>query len=99
MEDEIGELAGRIDLLLKCSALQKVKVVLHGGRSLLTRPIGSNSDAFKALVEKLGRRLVFILAGRIVNEDGGREPYERLIGDLEKLETMVARDEDFDSED
>ncbi len=99
MEDEMGELAGGIGLLLKCSALRKVTVVLHGGRSLLKRAIRTIFDAFKALAEKLGGRLIFTLIRRIFNDDGEREPYEELIGDLEKLETMAARDEDSDSED
>ncbi len=97
----MGELAERIGLLLKCSALRKVTVVLHGGRSLFKRAVGTISDAFKALAEKLGRRLMFILIGHIVKRYGyaGPEPYMRLSGDWEKLGTMAARDEGSESED
>ena len=98
MEKEMDELAGRVGLLLECPALGRVGVVLHGGRSVLKRVIETISGAFKALIKKFGRRLMFNLAVEEMDEDGQFESGERFIGALEKLET-VARDEDSDSED
>lgn len=98
MKKEMSELAGGVGLLLECSALRKITVILRGGRSLLRCAIGTISDAFKALAEKLGRRLTFILVVRIINDDGELDPDERLIGDLERLEAVAGRDEDSDSE-
>ena len=88
MEDEMDWLAGCIGLLLECPALQKINVVLHGGRFGLKRVIEIISGAFKALTKKFGRRLIFNLADD--NWMGLVEPNEELIGNLEQLETLAA---------
>ena len=99
MKNKVDELAGRVGLLLECPALRRVEVVLHGGRSVLKCAIETISGAFKALAEKLGRRLMFSLAAQLKDDyPGSYYTHERFIGDLEKLET-VAHDEDWISED
>lgn len=70
-------------------------MVLHGGRSVLKRAMETISGAFKALaeIEKLRWNFRFSLTINTYDRYGQVEQYERLIGGLEKLET-VARDED-----
>ena len=98
MKNKMDELAAGVGLLLECPALRRVEVVLHGGHSMLKRAIEAISGAFKALAEKLGRRLIFCLAIEDMDQDGYPVAGERLIGHLAELQ-MVARDEDSDPED
>ncbi|CAF9936239.1 hypothetical protein IMSHALPRED_010516 [Imshaugia aleurites] len=79
-DESMDELAGRISLLLECSALRRVAVNLWGYRSMLKREIGTISRAFKPLAEKLGRRLMFRLSLHPKNSG-----HER---DLKELETV-----------
>ena len=92
--DNTDELAGRVSSLLEFPALQWVSVILSRGWSYyrLRREIRMVSYAFKALAEKLGRRLTFSIFAITWSER-----YDRFIGDLQKLESM-ARDEDSHDE-
>ena len=98
MKNKMNELIERVGLLVECPALRRVEVVLYGGHSMLKRSIEAISGAFKALAEKLGRRLIFCLAVEAMDQDGCPVTGERLIGGLTELQ-MVARDEDSDPED
>lgn len=87
-----AELAGRVSLLLECPALQRVDVrvdrVDRGyGSSSLRYTIETLSCAFKALAEKLGRRLTFYLRSLDLNSWK-----THFAGDLAQLENL-ARDE------
>ena len=84
-----AELAGRVSLLLECPALQWVDVVIERGYGnfRLRYEIETLSCAFKALAEKLGRRLTFCVRSLI--PDHWSKRYVGFDGDLEQLETLV----------
>ncbi|KAM0805868.1 hypothetical protein BDR22DRAFT_884281 [Usnea florida] len=91
------ELISRVSLLVECPALQWVDVMIDHvwGSFWLRRRIGTLSCAFKALSEKLGRRLTFRIRSLIL--DNWSERCERFNGDLDQLETLV-RDGDSKGE-
>ena len=84
-----AELADRVSLLLECPALQWVEVVIDRGygNSRLRCEIETLSCAFKALAEKLGRRLRFFIQSLI--PDHWSKRYAGFEGDLEQLEILV----------
>ena len=85
----MDKLQSRVSLLLECPALQWVDVIIDRswGSSWLRSRIGTLSCAFKALSEKLGRRLTFRIRSLI--QDSWRKRYERFVGDLEQLQNLV----------
>ena len=102
MDDRMDELAERISLLSKCPTLRSVAAILDCTAILLNRSdlkcaMKTIFGAFKALAEKLGRRLKFSLIYR--HKDGGIPVNQRrTIEGLEKLEAVV-HDEESDPED
>ena len=87
--DFTAELADRVSLLLECPALQLIDVIIHRGygNHRLRCGIEILSRAFKALAEKLGRRLTFCI--RSLEPDHWSNRYTRFKGDLEQLKTLV----------
>ena len=84
-----AELAGCVSLLLECPALQRVRLIVsrYPGKSRSRYGIETLSCAFKALAEKLGRRLTFHIRSPI--PDDWPKRYEGFFGDLEQLEDLV----------